>query len=616
MNSFLLGLHRKTSIKELSNLALITFLTGLIIIAYYPALDNDFTHWDDQFYVTNNLLITHPTGASLSELTTKIVSLNYHPLTMMSLWLNSKLFGSDSAYSFIAVNIGIHIVNTWLVYILILRLFPKEIFLTFFTSCIFGLHPMHVESVAWVSERKDVLYGCFFILSLLAYLKSKKEISPTWICVSLLLFVASCLSKAMAVSLVPVLYLIDYINKDSFNNLRLHLIKTPYILIGLFFGVIAINVQSGGDFHGFLARSMTENAMESQSFTIWQKLNHLNFGIDFYIKKFFFPTGQSAFHPFSFVIKQVPHLGWFITPILFLAMMIWSFFKYRRIFFGLVFFLLTILLVLQLIPVGSAIVAERYTYIPYIGFGIVIGSILQLYWTKRMKIGLVLLTAFMSVSLVHLTRIQSNIWQNHTTLFKNVVKQYPKEPQPRQYLASGYWTIGMLDSAIYHAEYAINNLGFVDSKAFDLLANCYADKDEPKKAMAFYNKALELDNQNLFARYHRAILLMDIDPKEAITEFDICEQSGNVYITNMIYMPRGRCFGMVGDFELALKDQNTAIQRAPNNIENYLDRAVTFENLGRWDQAIADYKTALSIDPERSFAKNRLSQISKNVVSD
>lgn len=578
--------------------------------AYYPALDNSFTHWDDQYYITNNALITQPTWSTCKTLTTKIISLNFHPLTMMSLWLNSKIFGATTATSFIATNILFHILNTLLVYLFCMKLFSSEKITALICAMIFALHPLHVESVAWISERKDVLYCFFFFLSLLSYLSFKQNKNIFYF-ISLLFFILSCLSKAMAVSLVPVLYLIDWLQGDKLLSLKTHFTKLPFIALGILFGMIAIDVQSGGDFYGYLEISIAESAIPNYDYSFSQKINHLGYGITYYLKQFLLPSHFSALHPFSYVIKHGTSIVHLIIPAIFLLLLIWSIFKSKRITFGLGFFLSTIALVLQIIPVGSAIVAERYTYLPYIGLAIITGSLLQYLWSINAKAIVCILAMIISLAFTISTHNLVDVWQDHISLFQNVVEQYPTEPQPRSHLASGYWTAGQLDSAIHHIEYAINELEYVSSSAFQLLANCYADKGDTHKANAFYKEALRLDSTNVIARYHMAIWIMDSDPKQAIKEFDICEQSQNTYVADMIYMPRGRCYGFIGNFEKALENQHLAVEKFPNEIENYIDRAVTYENLRKWELAIDDYRKALSMDPEREFVIERLDVINK-----
>ena len=191
-------------------------LIGLSIVAFYPAFNNNFVNWDDQFYVTANPLIYNPSWDSFKVLFTKIVSLNYHPITMLSLWINAKLSGIDSAAPFIITNVTIHILNALLVFLLIFRITNKKAIVAFVTALVFAIHPMHVESVVWVSERKDVLYGFFFLAASIGYWSYLNTQKHFYLFICFVLFLLASLSKAMAVSLVPCLFLFDYLKGRNF----------------------------------------------------------------------------------------------------------------------------------------------------------------------------------------------------------------------------------------------------------------------------------------------------------------------------------------------------------------------------------------------------------------
>ena len=206
----------------------ITAISILTYFAYQPALDNDFVDWDDNTYVLDNTMVRNE-KVPVSEIFKQPVSLNYHPVTMLTMrWNNNEckdcMYGI-SAKPFISWNIIIHILNSIFVFLLTFRLSKENWFVGLFSSLVFALHPMHVESVAWVSERKDVLYVFFFLAGLLSYDKfltakyeeSKKQYS--WLLISLGLFVLSCLSKAMAVVFPMVMILMDFWRNTEPNPL-------------------------------------------------------------------------------------------------------------------------------------------------------------------------------------------------------------------------------------------------------------------------------------------------------------------------------------------------------------------------------------------------------------
>lgn len=189
---------------SLSSTVVYIILAVAVVISFAAGFSNGFVNWDDQMYATENVMIQNPTLANLIRLLTVECALNYHPLTVASLWLNSAFFGKAST-SFIVVNTLIHLVNTFLIFRFSQQLTRNNILVSFLVALFWGIHPMHVESVTWVSERKDVLYTLFFFLACIHYVKYLEKNERKMLIYCFVFFVLSCLSKAMAVVLPLVL---------------------------------------------------------------------------------------------------------------------------------------------------------------------------------------------------------------------------------------------------------------------------------------------------------------------------------------------------------------------------------------------------------------------------
>jgi len=204
---------------------LLLLLTAIVLFTYRNVFDNSFVDWDDYTYVVENDLVRNPDETSLIDILTTPVSLNYHPLTILSLRLNNNKCAECpegiSPAPFIRWNVIIHILNTLLVFYLVFLLSGRKMFASFFVAAIFGVHPMHVESVAWISERKDLLYSFFYLSGLICWIRYRKQEAKNrraylLYSFTILLFVVSCLSKAMAVSFPLILLLLDFWMKLSF----------------------------------------------------------------------------------------------------------------------------------------------------------------------------------------------------------------------------------------------------------------------------------------------------------------------------------------------------------------------------------------------------------------
>ena len=588
-------------------IVLCSILVAITMYSFYPAIHNEFVQWDDQEYILENPLITQPTAAGFKHLFTEVISLNYHPITMISLWLNAKIDGTNTATHFIGTNLILHILNVLLVFTFIRYLFDNNNTVAFFSALVFAIHPMHVESVIWVAERKDVLYAFNFLLAAVCYIKYIDLKSNKWLCLSIILFILSCLSKAMAVSLVPVLYLIDHLRKRSFYNKKIHFEKLPFILIALLFGSIAINVQQGGDFYGLLKNAVSEGAVnEIDAHALWSKIQFASYGIYFYCKQFFFPFHLSALHPYSSIIGQSYLSCLPIITIAYFALLIYAWFKNRTLAFCLGFFLFTIILVLQFIQVGSAVVAERYTYLPYIGLGTLLGFGFYKLWHTKHKNLVYISFVLIAIYFSQLTRAQVQVWQNSKSLFENVVVQYPNDALAREFLASVYNYYGEPEKAIYHLNFSINYLKNNTALAYNMLAFSYELNNDFENAILSYNKAIDYDKTNALAYFNRAMLLLNNRPQQAINDFNICALYADEGLSNKIYEPIAEAFGKIGEYELSIANYSKAIEMDNNKSELYYNRGVSYERMGELERAKIDYNAAIQIDPKMVDAKERL----------
>ena len=211
-------------------IAIVTF------VVYLPALHNAFV-WDDDDYIKNNPLVR---SLNIKDIFSNFVMGNYHPLTVLSLALQFKIFElSEAGYHF--VNFSIHTLNTILVFYAINLLSGKK-GVALIAAGLFGIHPMHVESVAWICELKDLLYSLFFICSFIYYLKYQDGKNKKYYTYALIFFLLSLLSKAMAASLPVLLLLADYFRGIKINSKSIAE-KIPFFILSIIFGFIAIQAQ-------------------------------------------------------------------------------------------------------------------------------------------------------------------------------------------------------------------------------------------------------------------------------------------------------------------------------------------------------------------------------------
>src|SRR5687767_5435337 len=234
-------IHSKTTKVKVNpvpnwHIPLILIITFII---YIPALSAGFVNWDDPDYVENNHLIRDI--SRLPELLTTSVQGNHHPLTMFSLALNFVISG-DNAWSYHLFNIVFHLINCFLVYRLALLLTKNNILVAFVTSLLFAIHPLHVESVAWITERKDVLYALFFLAGHISFIKYLDSNSKKQYWLTLLFVVLSLLSKPAAVIFPVSLLCIDVLRRRQFS-FKLITEKIPFFIPAILMGLLTISAQ-------------------------------------------------------------------------------------------------------------------------------------------------------------------------------------------------------------------------------------------------------------------------------------------------------------------------------------------------------------------------------------
>lgn len=606
------GTTALASNKGLSLFNLLLLAAGILLLTFYayqPALDNDFVDWDDNVYVIDNPLVRND-KVPAAQIFKQPVSLNYHPLTMLTMRWNSneckECVHGISAAPFIQWNLIFHLLNTLLVFFLTYRLSKDKIFVALFSAAVFALHPMHVESVAWVSERKDVLYVFFFLLGLLSYdkyLEGKytegQKAAISWLGLALLAFVLSALSKAMAVVFPLVMIIMDmYRNpvsngisaiKDAFQTKKI-MEYLPFFGLALFFGFMAMSVQSGEDFGGFLDKKGQEVALNKfDTFSVLQRLHFAAYGFCMYIYKFFVPTDLCTFYPYP-TQKEYDSSpifwGLFVMAFLISALGIASLYKTKIIAFGIGFYFFTVAFVLQFISVGVVIMADRYTYLPYVGLAFMLAMLVETYVAKNIKIIFYGLAGLASIVWIFQTRVQSDVWQNSETLWGRVIALYPNEEQPLSIRGNYYGKMSgraaaagdaktqqiYMDKAAadFQAAIALNS---TRADVFEGMGNIYGMRQEHPKAIDMYNKAIQLK------------------PDKA-----------------SVYVNRGIALSLMGKTQESLKDMEKAVELDPKPT-HLLYRGIARQSVGDNAAAKADYEAVLKIDPGNKQAEERLKTI-------
>jgi tetratricopeptide (TPR) repeat protein len=610
--------QQKNGRKWMAAILLLTF------ISFYPVINCGFTSWDDPLYVTSSNLIKSHSFDNIAKIfsTQSDVAANYHPLTILSLAFDYHITKLDPGFYHL-VNLLLHLLNTLLVYLFIFRLTNGKLFVALFTALFFGIHPMHVESVAWVSERKDVLYTFFFLLSLLTYIRyvSSKKIS--FLVFTFLFFMASVLSKAMAVVLPVVLILIDRYQGNKFTIKSL-LEKIPFFIVSIIFGIIALKIQS------------KESIASYETFSLFHRICFGFYGYFIYILKLFFPADLSSFYPYPTLGKEIAFPASVFIPsalgFLLFAFSVFLFLKNNKklqtINFGLLFYFITVVLVLQFISVGQVIMADRYSYLSYIGLLLILGMLLDTYILNnpKKKNLVVALTGIVALIFSTLSHERINVWKNTETLWTDVIQKYPYPPwkieiayvgrgryfaEEKKDLNSALADFNTLLSMETKNPAVYNNLGNiygVKGQAFSNAKDTSGARQAFQQSLQYYSHALELDTTEASSTYvNRATAYIFMkDYRNAAEDFSKALQTDPR--NSALIEKRAYANYMSGNWEKAIDDYNFLFSNQSVKQYMYEFRGTAYFNAGRYNEAVADLNVTIQNEPQNAKAYYLLSR--------
>ncbi len=578
---------QKTSITPIwVGIALITFAV------FVPSINNDFLNWDDPSYVLQNQLIQNLSlGGILTMFSPNhFLMSNYHPLTELSLAIDYQLFGLNPK-GFHFMNLLFHVINTVLVFLFVHRLFNKKIIIASVAALFFGIHPMHVESVCWISERKDVLHVLFYVWGLIQYLKyldsgrAKKHLIYTG-----LLFLCALLSKAQAVTFPLIIILIDYLKDEG--QIKAHLMeKIPFFVLSIAFGLLAIKAQSSSG-----ATTMIDVPM-------YQSLFVGNFGIFLYLVALFFPVYLSALHPYPFEVGAALPVYFYAAPLVGLALLFFIYKMHKKgrfdLVFGMVFFLFAIGPMLQFLPVGEAIIAERYTYLPYVGLFIIAGTFFDQstkgkFWSSNKPIVPIVFAAF-TLFFLFFSFQRTKDWKSGQSLWSDAMEKYPDRGQLAYVnLSHFYLEVGAFDLAINSADKGLekfpNHYRLWVNKAF-----AFMKKDQHAAALPFLAEAANRDPGYFEIYINQAMCYDNLKQYDnAIAAYTKTIEVNDNYAPAYLY--RGVIhINHTKNYDLAISDFQNATRINPNNQEAWTNLAVAQFSKGEGQNALQSVNQSISI---------------------
>ena len=614
---------------------------GLVTLAvYWPATRHEFLNYDDDAYVTANSHVR--TGLTWDNIKWSILHAqvgNWHPVTMWSHLLDCQVYGLNS-WGHHLTNVLLHAVNTVLVFLWLNRL-TGAVWRSWVVAALFGWHPLHVESVAWLAERKDVLSGCFGLLCLMCYTRYARHLSVAgknpvagvrspfyWL--ALVCFALGLMSKPMLVTWPFVLLLLDYwpLNRLKHSDWgRLVVEKIPFLLLA-----------AGSCVMTYVAQRQGGAVVAVQDLALDLRVANALISYCRYLGKLFWPTNLAAFYPLP---EHWPAVAvWLAGGLLLGLSVLW--FRLRRahpyLLMGWLWFVGTLVPVIGLVQAGKQAMADRYTYLPSLGVLIMVIWGTHEFTRRWRQPALMLAAAAAGIACLAVTRQQLGYWQDGETLFRHALKVTDENYFAHRMVGDELQSKGRLDAAIasyqeairlkpyffaaeYNLGHALNAKGRPDeafkcylqvvkwqpdfSQAYNDLGNILQAKGRLDEAVANYRQAIKYKPDYAEAHSNLGLALLNQgQPAEAINEF---QEAVNL---KPDYAHARKYFGFAllnqGRLDEAIRQCQEAVRLNPDDSECHYNLGVACGKKGRMDEAISQYQEAIRLNPGYLLAHNNL----------
>jgi len=544
--------------------AICAALVVLTLTALGAVLANGFVAYDDGVYVAVNENVRNGLrGDSIAWAFTTTANSNWHPLTWISHMLDVQLFGLDAGKHH-RTNLALHAANVVLLFLLLVRM-TGALWRPAFAAALFAVHPLHVESVAWVAERKDVLSTLFWFLTFAAWLRWLSSKSAARYAVVLVLFALGLMTKPMLVTLPFTLLLFDYwpLRRTSLPSLFKE--KAPLFAMAAASCVATVWAQQAG------------GAIQSlESFTFSERVANTMLSYAGYLGKTLWPAALAVFYPYPHARLGSPAV---LASALVLTIITVAALRFEKsvpyVTFGWLWYVGTLVPVIGLVQVGEQAMADRYTYVPLIGIFVAIAwGVAELVSRARMARSVVATAAACSiVVLLVVTRIQVRTWADSVSLFTHALAVTKDNWTAHNNLGGLFSEKGQLDLAIAQFEATL--------------------RIRPGFAEGHYNMALALDRSGrrdeAIAQYREALRL---EPNYADAHYNLANT----------LLVAGRLPEAIEEYEFALR-----LRPDGANVHNNL--AIALNRSGRRDEAIAHYREALRLKPDFEAAASNLRKL-------
>lgn len=561
-------------------------LTLIVLCVYWQVGSHDFVNLDDDIYVYENQRVAQGlTKENIVWAFTSIDVTNWHPVTWLSHMADVQFYGMNPRGHHLT-SVFVHAASTLLLFLLLFRL-TSALGKSVFVAALFALHPLHVESVAWVAERKDVLGGFFWFLTLLLYAEYVSRQTLKWYFLALFAFVLGLMSKPMLVTLPVIMLLLDFWPLNRFRHeksllpqppwlsgpsvwLPLVKEKIPFFVCSLGASIVTIYAQhKGGAIRGI------------DSLPLWLRIENATTAYVKYIVKMIWPRNLAAYYHFPLQIPLWEVVGSLLVFIALTLAAVWLCKRQPHLFVGWFWFLVTMLPVIGLVQVGSQAMADRYTYIPLVGLFIATawGGASLFAKFPQQQIILALLASILILTSTVLTWQQLKYWRNSIALFEHVTQVTDNNFPAHNNLGVALYKEGRISEAIIQYRTAINiepnyggahkNLGIALYKIGDVGTAV----DELIKAITIRNNNVD-DYMQLASN-----LVRENHTDEAIKVYKnlLNHYPDNLEAQNNI----GVIYYKEQNYEMAIKQFEKILSKHPGNFDARYNLDLALEKMNR-----------------------------------
>lgn len=577
----------------------------LTFIVFSNTLGAGFVNWDDHGYLWLNPMVKPIGSMDLGQIFSGHTHGNYSPLVVIT-YCFEHTFDTVVKPGQMAVenfqpflyhldNVLLHLGATTMAFFFLRALGLSGWGLALGTA-LFGIHPMRSESVAWVTERKDVLYGLFYIAALLNYWKYLQTQKGKFYGLTLLFGLLSLFSKIQAVSLPLSMLALDWLAGRDVKSIKIWVEKAPFFLFSLVFGLVGIHFLNEGEGLKDTGYSMTERFF----FAAASLCN--------YFWKLLVPAGLSAYYPYP-KAGNLPAL-YYAAPLALAAIAWWVWRSQKTsktIAFGVLFFLVNIVFVLQFKGAGKAFMADRFTYIPYLGLFFILAKTYSDIESGQVKSALKPLLPYLAGGFVGicalLTFLQNNHWKSSIALWENASAKNPGDALSWSNLGLAYDDLDEHEKSVKSYEQAIK----VDPNYFDAHFNLAVSLNKLKRydeAARLFERCMQIKPDFPDSWYGRGqVWVSKNDYAKAIADFEKAIQMGSKEPADKLQSSLGMAYAGAGQHERAIAAFDRAIQAQPDP-DHHFRKGNSLASMGKMTEAIAAYDAALGIAPEYAEAVN------------